>query len=133
MSINEIRSGLASNMATINGLRVAAEVPDNPSPPIAIVNLKSVQYDLDFARGMTLYNFGVTVIVGRVAERQAQRKLDTYIGNGDESIKTAIESDKTLNGSAFDVRVSEMSSVGALLLSEQNYLAAEFAVQVYAE
>ena len=133
MSIAEIRAGLAANIATISGLRVSAEIPDNPSPPIAVIALNNVSYDLDFNRGMTLYNFTVTLIVGRVAERDAQRKLDAYAGNGERSIKTAVQSDRQLGGSAFDCRLSEMSTIGALNLGEQTYLAADFAVQVYAE
>lgn len=133
MSIADIREGLATNIATISGLRVAAEIPDNPSPPIAVISLNNVSYDLDFNRGTTLYNFTVTLIVGRVAERDAQRKLDAYAGNGERSIKTAVQSDRTLGGAAYDVRLSEMSSLGALNLGEQTYLAADFLIQVYAE
>ena len=133
MAIAEIRAGLGQNIATITGLRISETIPDNPSPPIAVISLNNVSYDLDFNRGMTLYNFTVTLIVGRVAERDAQRKLDAYAGNGERSIKTAVESDRQLGGSAFDVRLSEMSTLGALNLGEQTYLAADFAVQVYAE
>jgi hypothetical protein len=132
VAIAEIRAGLAANIATISGLRVAAEIPDNPSPPIAVIALNNISYDLAMARGTTLYNFTVTVIVGRVAERDAQRKLDAYSGDGERSIKTAVQSDRTLGGSAFDCRLSEMSTLGALNLGEQTYLAADFAVQVYA-
>jgi hypothetical protein len=131
VAIAEIRAGLAANIATISGLRVAAEIPDNPSPPIAVIALNNISYDLAMARGTTLYNFTVTVIVGRVAERDAQRKLDAYAGDGERSIKTAVQSDRTLGGSAFDCRLSEMSTLGALNLGEQTYLAADFAVQVY--
>jgi hypothetical protein len=133
VAIAEIRAGLAANIATISGLRVSAEIPDNPSPPIAVIALNSLSYDLDFNRGMTLYNFTVTLIVGRVAERDAQRKLDAFAGNGERSIKTAVQIDRQLGGAAFDVRLSEMSTLGALNLGEQTYLAADFAVQVYAE
>jgi hypothetical protein len=133
LSIADIRAGLAENIATISGLRVAAEIPDNPSPPIAVIALNNVSYDLDFNRGMTLYNFTVTLIVGRVAERNAQRLLDQFAGNGERSIKTAVQIDRQLGGAAFDVRLSEMSTLGALNLGEQTYLAADFAVQVYAE
>jgi len=133
LSIAAIREGLAANIATIPNLRVSAEIPDNPSPPIAVIALNNISYDLDFNRGMTLYNFTVTLIVGRVAERDAQRKLDAYAGNGERSIKTAVQSDRTLGGAAFDVRLSEMSTLGALNLGEQTYLAADFLIQVYAE
>lgn len=133
MAIAEIRAGLAANIATIPGLRVAAEIPDNPSPPIAVISLNSITYDLDFNRGMTVYNFTVTLIVGRVAERDAQRKLDAYAGNGERSIKTAVQSDRTLGGAAFDCRLSEMSTLGGVTIGEQTYLAADFACQVFAE
>jgi hypothetical protein len=133
VAIAEIRAGLAANIATIPNLRVAAEIPDNPSPPIAVIALNNVSYDLDFNRGMTLYNFTVTLIVGRVAERDAQRKLDAFAGNGERSIKTAVEIDRQLGGAAFDVRLSEMSTLGALNLGEQTYLAADFLIQVYGE
>jgi hypothetical protein len=88
---------------------------------------------MDFSRGMTIYNMRVTLIVGRVAERDAQRKLDQYTDAGSRSLKTAIESDRQLNGSGFDVRLSSLDSYGAISLGEQTYLAAEYSVQVYAE
>lgn len=132
MSISLIRQGLATNLATIPGLRAVAEVPDLPNPPIAIVALNSVSYDRAYANGMTSYNFTVTVIVGRVAERDAQRRLDAYISTGDSSVKSAIESDKTLGGNAYDCRVVSMDSVGSLTISDNTYLAADFTVTVIA-
>ena len=132
MSIAAIRDGIAANVATISGLRVSKEIPDNPNPPIAVIMLNSVSYDGAMHRGLVTYSFVITIIVGRVAEREAQRKLDGYISTGSGSLKAAVESDNTLGGSAYDVRVSEMTNVGAVSLGEVNYLAADFAVQVYA-
>jgi len=132
MSISLIREGLAKNLGTIPGLRTAAEVPDLPNPPIAIVALNSVTYDRAFANGMTSYSFTITVIVGRAAEREAQRTLDTYISTGDKSVKFAVESDKTLGGNAYDCRVVSMDSVGSLNISDTTYLAADFTVTVIA-
>ncbi len=131
-TVSELREGLATNLRTITGLRVTAEIPDNPNPPQAVVQLRSVDYDGSFQRGMTTYNFIITVLVGRVAEREAQRRLDAYISNGASSVKLAVEIDKTLNGKAFDVRVSEMTNVGAVLLGETSYLSADFTATVYA-
>jgi hypothetical protein len=132
MSITAIRTALAKNLGTVPGLRTAAEIPDLPNPPIAVVSLNSVTYDGAYAKGLTNYNFSVTVIVGRVAEREAQRKLDAYISTGSSSIKNAIESDKTLGGSAYDCRVVSMDSVGSLTVSDTTYLAADFSVTVIA-
>jgi hypothetical protein len=132
MSISLIRQALATNLATISGLRTAAEVPDLPNPPIAIVALRSVTYDGAFNNGMTTYNFAVTVIVGRAAEREAQRRLDAYISTGASSVKSAVESDSTLGGYAYDCRVVSMDSVGSLSISDTTYLAADFTVSVIA-
>lgn len=132
MSISLIRQALATNLGTIPGLRTAAEVPDLPNPPIAIVALNNVSYDRAYAQGMTSYTFTVTVIVGRVAEREAQRKLDSYISTGASSVKSAVESDKTLGGYAYDCRVVSMDSVGQLTISDNTYLAADFTVTVIA-
>jgi hypothetical protein len=132
MSITAIRTALANNIGTIAGLRTAAEVPDLPNPPVAVVSLNNVIYDRAFDRGMTTYTFVVTVIVGRVAEREAQRRLDTYISTGSSSVKYAVESDKTLGGNAYDCRVVSMDSVGSLTISDNTYLAADFTVTVIA-
>ena len=132
MSISLIRKGLGTNLGKIRGLRVAETIPDNPSPPIAVIALGNVTYDGAFDGGLTIYNFTVSVIVGRVAEREAQRRLDAFISTGDGSIKHAIEDEKSLGGAAYDVRVSEMTSVGAVQLGDATYLACDFAVQVYA-
>lgn len=133
MSVADFRKGIGANLATIRGLRVATEIPDNPSPPIAIVSLQQVSYDGAFAGGLTEYQFAVSVIVGRAAEREAQRRLDAYIGTGDGGVKKAIESERTLGGSAYDVRVSEMTQVGSVSLGDATYLACDFIVTVYAE
>jgi len=133
VNIEGMRDGIAANLATISGLRTSAELPDNPSPPIAVVQLRSVEYDQAFQRGLAVYTFLVTVIVGRSAEREAQRKLNDYCDNsGSSSVKLAIESDKTLGGSAFDCRVVSMDNIGNLQLSDATYLAAEFTINAYA-
>jgi hypothetical protein len=131
-SISDIRAGIATNIATISGLRTSAEIPDNPNPPIAIVSLDSVNYDKAYAKGLVEYNFTVTVIVGRSAEKHAQRALDGYISTGQNSIKNAIELDKSLGGKAYDCRVASLNSVGSIQLNDNTYLAADFTVTVIA-
>lgn len=132
--VSELRDGLKANLATITGLRTADTVPDNPNPPIAIVLPQSVQYDNSFQRGMNTYTFSVLVIVNRVSERTAQNSLDAYVsGTGSRSIKLAVESDKSLGGKAFDVRVSDVRNYGDVTIGEINYLSAEFVVLCYAD
>ena len=134
VTVSQIRDGLAARLATITGLRTASVVPDNPAPPQAIVQVNNVTYDGAFKGGMTIYTYVVSVIVGRVSERQAQDRLDAFTStSGTQSVKEAIEGDKTLGGIVFDTRVTDLTGVSAVLLGEATYLAANFAVTVYAE
>jgi hypothetical protein len=76
----------------------------------------------------------VTVIFGRVATTQAQQSMDALIDDtGTRSIKTAIESDKTLDDNAFDVRVTDMTNITSITIGDITYLSADFAVIVYAD
>lgn len=130
-AITTIRQGIADNLSA--AVRAAAEIPDNPTPPIGVINLESVEYNGAFNQGLTTYNFVVTVIVGRAAEREMQRRLDAYLDmEGEKSVKLAIESDKTLSGEVFDLRVERGTSIGSIIINDQTYLAAEFTVTVYA-
>jgi hypothetical protein len=133
-SVSELRTGIATNLATITGLRTSAFMPDNPNPPIAVVMPSSISYDDTFNRGMQTYVFNVLVIVGRVDERTAQSNLDAFVsGTGTSSVKRAIEVDKTLGGKAFDTRVTEMRNYGQLSIQDILYLTGEFTVLVYAD
>ena len=131
MTIQDMRAGIVANLGTISGLRTSVDIPDNPNPPQAVVGLQSVLYDQAFQNGLILYNFQVTVLIGRASDRWAQRLADTYTDVGSGGIKGAIESDPTLGGAAVDCRVSEMSNLGTVSLGEVIYLAADFTVQAY--
>jgi hypothetical protein len=109
-------------------------MPDTISPPVAIVNLQNLTFDNTFARGLDTYNFVITVIVGRVGERSAQRLLDSYVSStGASSVKLAIELDRTLGGKCDTLRVTDMRNYGSIVIGEITYLAAEFNVAVYAQ
>jgi hypothetical protein len=131
-TLNQLRAGLATNLRTIAGLRVYEEIPDNPQFPAAIVVLNSADYDRNFG-GMTLYNFQVQVIVGRAAERAAQRALDLYIEpEGTSSVKAGVESNRTMSGIAQDTYLANMPNIGSVIINDVTYLAADFLVAVYA-
>ena len=132
-TMTNLRSGLANRLATISGLRTSATLPDQPTPPQAVVYPDRVTYDTAFGRGSDEYTFIVLVIVGRIAERSAQTSLDSYCNpSGATSIKAAIEGDPTLGGNALDCRVTEMRGQGSLAIGDVSYLTAEFVVSVIA-
>jgi hypothetical protein len=131
MSFSEIRTALASSMSSINGLRTSATIPDAPRPPLAVVIPESITYDLNANRGADRYLFNVTVIVGRADDRAAQNNLDQYVV-GTNSIKTAIEKDRTLGGKVDTCRVMDMRNYSSLAVGDVLYLAAQFTVEVVA-
>lgn len=129
----DLRTGLAVNLGTISGLRVAPTIPDQVNPPIAIIGLDSINFDQTFHRGMDEYRFVITVVVGRVSERSAQSRLDGYLApTGSGSVKTAIESDRSLGGYAQTLRCTEMTGLSTVVQADDTYLAATFMVTVYA-
>jgi hypothetical protein len=132
-SLSSLRDGIAANLSTITGLRVSAFIPDNINPPIAIVTPQNIEYHRSFQNGLNTYSFIVSVFVGRVSERSAQNTLDAYCApTGSSSIKSAIESDRTLQGHAFDLVVSDMRNYGSVTIGENTYLTAEFDCAVQA-
>ena len=131
MTVQTIRQGIATNLATISGLRTSAFVPDNPTPPIAIVVPERVDFDTAMHRGLDTYSFKVLVIAQRASERSAQNTLDAFCDpTGATSVKAAIESDRTLGGAANDCRVTDLTDYGPLTVGETQYLAATFTVTV---
>jgi len=53
--ITAIRQAIATNLATITGLRCSAFEPDNVNPPYAVVTLDSVDYHKAFANGLNTH------------------------------------------------------------------------------
>jgi hypothetical protein len=132
-TLSELRSEIATQLANITGLRTNSIVPDTIQPPIAIVEPTSVNYDKTMARGLDEFNFKVTVIVGRPDVRTGQNAIDAYISStGSSSIKQVLESNRTLGGKCNDLRVTGLNSYGSIQIGDTPYLAAEFAVIVYA-
>jgi hypothetical protein len=133
VTVGALRAGLATNLATITGLRANAIQPDNPIPPQAIVFPTSISFDRTFKRGLDEYAFTVTLIGTRADARNGESIMDSYCSpTGTGSIKTAIESDRTLGGACQSLHVTELSSYGSTSIGDTIYLTADFSVIVYA-
>jgi hypothetical protein len=132
MAISNLRTALATNLKTISGLRVVETLPDLVNPPMAMIAIDKVAFNKQNNRSMAEYTFKVTVVLGRVSERTAQKAMDVLIAPGSGSIKYAIESDRLLGGYAFDVFVAETTAIGSISINALDYYSAEFSVQVFA-
>lgn len=133
-NITDLRTGISTNLATISGLRTGATIPENVNPPFAIVAPSGISYHQAMTNGMSTYNFTVTLVVGRADARSAQNQLDAFCGaTGSSSIRSAVESDRTLGGKAFDCVVTGMRNYGSITIGDNTYLAAEFDLTVQAD
>jgi len=130
-SLSELRQGIADRLATIPGLRVSSTFLDAPRPPVAMVLPDRVDYDLNANRGADTFIFQISLLVGRADERSAQDKMDTYVV-GTNSVKAAVEADRTLGGIADTCRVTEMRNYAQVTVGEVVYLGLEFEVEVIA-
>jgi hypothetical protein len=132
MAISDLRRGLANNLKTIKGLRVVETLPDVVNPPMAMIGLTKIAYNQQNQKSMAEYTFKITVVLGRVSERTAQQSLDVLVAPGVGSVKTAVESDRTLGGFAYETFIPELTAYGAITVNGIDYLSAEFSVQVFA-
>ncbi|HEY7823623.1 MAG TPA: hypothetical protein VIG24_12345 [Acidimicrobiia bacterium] len=130
-TVSEIRTALATKMADVYGLRTSAHVPDNPRPPMAVVMPERIIYDTNANRGLDSLTFTITVLVGRADDRAAQQNLDKYL-LGDDSVKGAIEADRTLGGKVQSCRVTEMNAYQQVPVGETLMLGAQLTVEVWA-
>jgi len=132
-SIRAMREAIATNLSTVDGLRTAAIIPEDPKPPVAVVIFDRVEYDSAFGRGLDMYLFKVVLVLGRVNTRGTEEALDGYLsGSGSTSLKAAIESDRSLGGEIQDLRVTSGENVRELVVADITYVAADFLITVYA-
>lgn len=110
LDIAAIRDGVATRLATVSGLRVHDTIPDDITPPAAVVQVASVKYQEAFAGGLAEVRLRVTLVASKSSDRSGQNKLDAYLSSGtgqSSSIVDAIEADPTLDGSVDSAAISD--------------------------
>ena len=138
MNVSSVRDGIKTRLQTISGLRVWDVIPDQVTPPgavvgqpCAIVGQLDFTFDIDNARGVDLANVDVYVIVQRMDARSGQNKLDGYLaGSGSSSIKAAIEGDRTLGGTVNTLRVTR-AEAGTYLQGDVTFLSYRYSLTIW--
>lgn len=134
MGLEEIREGLAANLADIPRLQESAYLLSDPTPPCAEIEPGAIDYDAAFHRGMDIYTLTVRVQVGISTDKGSQKTLDRMLApSGAYSIKAAIESDATLGGACDDLHVKSCSGYRVYARDgNRAQLGAEWTVEVFA-
>lgn len=130
----QIRAGLKANLAA---LTTAGEVKDyllgNEVPPVVgVVGPDMTEYDQAMARGLDRWLIVVRALAGSPLDLAKQKRLDAWLApSGGESIKAAIESDKTLGGIVQNARVVSSTGYREYTLDSGKVLGCDFTVEIF--
>jgi len=131
MDIEAVMDEMATALRTIGSLqgRTFAYPPDSVTPPAALVGYPEIDYQQSYQRGLDILKFPVWVVVSTNTDRAARAALGPYLaGSGSTSVKAAID------GGTYtecDVAVVTDGRVTSVRISDIEYLAAEFTVDIY--
>jgi hypothetical protein len=129
--VNQVREALKTNLQNITNLRVYDLIPDVVVPPCAVVGQLDFTFDIDNQRGLDQASVDVFVIVQRLSERSGQEKLDNLLaGSGSGSVKTALESDRSLGGLVNTLRVISAES-GTYNSGDQSFLSYRYNLTIW--
>ena len=131
---SQVKDGFKVRIETIPGLRAFDYQPDQVNPPFAFPTLNEIRYhQTGMGSGGVVMDFTITIVVGRASERTAQDELDKYTAfSGAQSVRAAIEADRTLGGVCDDLIVGSSSNFTNLDANDTVYLTMDFNVTVYA-
>ena len=133
-TISQVKDGLKARIETVSGLRAYDYQPDQVNPPFAWPTLDEIRFhQTGMSTGGVVMDFTITVVVTRQSERTAQEKLDAYSSwDGAQSVRAAIEADRTLGGVCDDLIVVSAGNFTNIDANDTLYLAMDFKVTVYA-
>lgn len=131
--LSTIRAAMGTALSNVSNLRVRELIPALVVPPMAVVQPQQIEYDLNANRGVNRYTFTVTVFVVKADDRSAQLRVDPFVStSGPQSVKAALEADRTLGGEVDTLRVTNVSNYSSQDANDVLYLAVDFEVEVYA-
>lgn len=134
--LGDVRAGIAANLDSIEDVQISAYVLSNPTPPVIWVRPRpeSSTYHRAMGDGLSELVMLVQAYVGTPTDVGAQKHLDRFLDlTGPDSVKAAVESDKTLGGVADDLVVQECTGYLEYQRPDgSTALGAEWQVLVYA-
>jgi hypothetical protein len=129
----DLQDAIASALATIPGLRVADHLPEAVTPPMAVIQIQSVTYHRAMQGGLSEWKYVISLVAGRMGDRAAQRTLDSWMSwDGAQSVRAAIESDRTLDGECSTLIIEDMITIRPLAIGDAQYLTCEFNLSIHA-
>ncbi len=134
MSLTEdIKTAIAENMQdSLGGMQILGYVRDNVTPPAADIRRGPTLYDQAFQGGVHRMTMLVRVFVAGVMDKASQAQLDSYLDpEGDNSVKAAIESDRSLGGLIADLHVTGATGEQTYTMSGAQMVGSEWTVELW--
>lgn len=133
VTVTQIRSGIAANLATVTATQISSYQLSNPTLPALAVFPAGVEYNQAFNRGVEKWTFTVQALVAYTSDVDGQQLLDAYLApSGSTSVRAAIESDRTLGGVVHALEVTRASGYVLYADAQPPVLGAEWTVDIYA-
>ncbi len=133
-TITQVRSGLATRLATITGLTVYETVTPTPVVPCVFIRPADGDYDVTMASGGDIARFEITLLASAAGGPWdvAQDKIDAYLTrSGSGTIRGAIQGDVTLGGTAHSTRVTGWRDYGTLAYGGAEYFGVRLTVEAW--
>jgi hypothetical protein len=132
-NLSDIRKGLSGQLSLVRGLRVSEHVPEQLNPPAAVITRAEVDYTQAMSGGLTMWSMQVQLVAGRMADQQSQRQIDAWLSwDGDQSVRQALEADRTLGGNCQTSRVTTAEALATIQVGDSEYIGVTVNVTVYA-
>jgi hypothetical protein len=132
-TFKQIRAGLVANLRSL-GIQSTGYMLAEPIRPALEIYPTEVNYDQTFGRGLDQLLWTVRIIAAATLDVPAQDQLDEYLSpSGSRSVKTLLETDRSLGGVVQNIHVTEISQY-QVAETKDGGLAwfATWTVQVYA-
>ena len=135
-TLADIRAGLVANLAAVfTDVQVNAYELSAPTPPFLEIAVgDGLEYNLAANRGVDVFRLVVRAGVPGVDQAAGARMDDLLAPSGGQSVRAAIETDRTLGGVAHSLVVTGARNVQWVVNAASpgsTYLSAEWLVDVY--
>lgn len=129
MNVVEVMDEIGDALEAIPGLHVWPYPVDQVSPPAAIVQFPTVNYDQAFQRGLDRWDGGIVVLVSRVWDKAARDNLSKYVdGSGSTSVHAALK-DRDWTTCAY-ARVTRCTFPPGYTIGTTPFVAAQFELDI---
>lgn len=130
MDLVEVRAALAVAAAAIPGVNATPHAPAALEAPAFYPGESEIDYDQTFAKGVDDIQVTCYLMTSFSDDKDGQALLDCLVGRGPESIKVALEADRTLGGACSDMTVRRMQAYRTYGSGTDTFYGAQLIVRV---